>query len=292
MDEANNLAGGWLSLRSIWTFVAVRRLRDRQTSLFVRPSSNPGGVGVNGTSGTLTSAVTWPLFRGPAVSCASLTVANLLARNEERTVLRTFISAFFETTRKVCFTVTTRFLTLQSSYYKLFKLVIICLRMQRLVYCPSKQMIFRETRLGPVTSVAGVARANPNKRALTPPGPISGSSQNPEKPWELERRKWNMAAMLSLISLMEYLGHFMAATMAGVDIRTSLLFRTVVCLVALPHLIGWSKVLLKKVKSLRKTDRQRGLRSGINLNSCLSWWARFHMIYASKHLLKGVKSIL
>ena len=86
----------------------------------------PGGVGVNGTSGALVFVVTWPLFRGPAVSCASVAVANLLAKNEKTTVLRIFTSVFVEITRKASFTFTATFLTLQSCYYERLKLVITC----------------------------------------------------------------------------------------------------------------------------------------------------------------------
>jgi len=47
-----------------------------------------------------------------------------LAKNEKTTVLRIFTSVLVEITRKVKFTITTTFLTLQSSYYERLKLVI------------------------------------------------------------------------------------------------------------------------------------------------------------------------
>jgi len=42
------------------------------------------------------------------------------------TVLRIFTSVFVEITRKVSFTITTKLLTLQISYYERLKLVITC----------------------------------------------------------------------------------------------------------------------------------------------------------------------
>jgi len=47
------------------------------------------------------------------------------------------------------------------------------------------------------------------------------------------------------------------------------------CISLFPHLS--SKVLFKKVKSSRKTDRQREPGGGINLNFRLSWWTRIHI---------------
>jgi len=103
-----------LMLSSFGSYVAYRCPRKFGT----------GVVGVNGTSGALIFVVTWPLFRGPAVSWASVAGANLWAKNEKTTVLGIFISVFVEITRKVSFTITTRFWTLQSSYYERLKLVI------------------------------------------------------------------------------------------------------------------------------------------------------------------------
>jgi len=118
--------------------------------------STSGGVGVNGTSGALIFVVTCPLFRGPAVSCASVAVASLLAKNEKTTLFHIFRSVFVKITRKMSFSITTTFLTPQSSYYERLKLVITCLQIAE-VGILTEQTIFWEIRRGPAASGAGVA---------------------------------------------------------------------------------------------------------------------------------------